>query len=72
MHLINPDNVLGLDKINIFHGDPNPANFMIKDGKLYIIDYGFAKIIDKKLYKKLRTNTPNNKFMILGFIIMSF
>ena len=58
-----------LDKINIFHGDPNPANFMIKDGKLYIIDYGFAKIIDKKLYKKLRTNTPNNKFMILGFIL---
>jgi len=58
-----------LDKINIFHGDPNPANFMIKDGKLYIIDYGFAKIIDQKLYKKLQTTVPNKKFMLLGFIL---
>lgn len=58
-----------LDKINIFHGDPNPANFMLKDGKLYIIDYGFAKITDTKLQVKLKTKTPNKKFMILGFIL---
>jgi len=58
-----------LDNINIFHGDPNPANFMFKNSKLYIIDYGFAKIIDQKLCKKLQTKTPNKKFMILGFIL---
>ena len=58
-----------LDANNIFHGDPNPANFMIKDGKLYIIDFGFSKEINKKLIKKLHTNTPNIDFMILGFIL---
>lgn len=58
-----------LDTINIFHGDPNPANFMIKNNKLYLIDYGFAKKIDDKLIEKHGTKTPNKRFMIIGLLI---
>ncbi len=54
-----------LDKIGIFHADPNPFNFMIKNGKIYIIDFGFAKKIDEKQNGK----NPNKNFMILGLLI---
>ena len=37
-----------LDEIGIFHGDPNPLNFMVTNNKVNIIDFGFAKEIDKK------------------------
>ena len=57
-----------LDKIGIFHNDPNIANFMIKDGTLYIIDYGFAKPIDERIIAKY-TKTPNKKYMIWGFLL---
>lgn len=39
-----------LDKCGIHHRDPNPCNFMYKGNKLYIIDYGFAKIVPKNLH----------------------
>jgi len=58
-----------LDRIKVFHGDPNPANFMVKGDKLYIIDYGFAQPIDEKLIKKYSTKTPNRKYMIWGFLL---
>jgi len=58
-----------LDKIKIFHGDPNPSNFMIKDKKLYLIDYGFAKKINDKLIEKHGTKEPNKQFMIIGLLI---
>jgi len=57
------------NKIKIFHGDPNPSNFMIKDKRLYIIDYGFAKEIDDKLIKKHGTKQLNKQFMIVGLLI---
>ena len=58
-----------LDKIKIFHGDPNPANFMEKDGKLYMIDFGFSQPINYKIIKKYKTTTPNKKYMIWGFLL---
>ena len=58
-----------LDRIGILHGDPNSTNFMIKGRKLYIIDYGFAKEIDKKLINKYGTNKLNRHLMIFGFIL---
>jgi len=62
--------VMTLDKIKVFHGDPNPLNFMVGNGEtLYIIDYGFGKKIDEKLVKKYGTKEINMKFMILGFIL---
>jgi len=57
-----------LDKIGIFHNDPNIANFMINDGKLYIIDYGFAKPINDRIISKY-TKLPNKKYMIWGFLL---
>lgn len=58
-----------LDEIKIFHGDVNPANYMLKGKTIYLIDYGLAKPIDKKLEKRLKTNTPNMTLMLIGFIL---
>jgi serine/threonine protein kinase len=49
-----------LDECGVFHGDPNPLNFMSKNGKWYIIDFGFAKPIKPG-------EKPNMKYMPLGF-----
>jgi predicted Ser/Thr protein kinase len=62
--------IKNLDKIGIFHGDPNPLNFMFKKGKLCIIDFGFAKKIDDNLIKNYNGEKKlNKKFMILGFML---
>lgn len=58
-----------LDNAFILHNDPNPLNFMLKEDKIYIIDFGFAKKIDSALIKKFKTDTPNMKFMVLGFLL---
>lgn len=58
-----------LDKIGVFHNDNNPANFMCKDDKIYLIDYGFAKEITPKLCKKLNTTEPNYKLMTVALIL---
>ena len=58
-----------LDQCKVFHADSNLINYMLKDDKIYIIDFGMSKLIDDKLIKKLNTNTPNLEFMNLGFIL---
>ncbi len=59
-----------LDRIQIFHADPSPLNFMLDaSGKLRIIDFGFAKHIDAKLQKEHGTTDVNMKFMPIGFIL---
>ena len=58
-----------LDEIGIFHADANILNYMIKDGKIYIIDFGMSKIIDDGLIKKLGTSTPNLNIMTLGLVL---
>ena len=58
-----------LDEIKIFHADPNPSNFMVRGKKLYIIDYGFGKKIDKRLVTKHGTENLNMHFMVLGFLL---
>ena len=57
-----------LDENKIFQTDPNILNYMIKNDKIYMIDYGMCKNIDKKLTKKLGTDKPNLKFTLLSFI----
>jgi serine/threonine-protein kinase len=57
-----------LDKIGIFHGDANLLNLMIKNNRLYIIDFGMAKEINEKLIFSMKTNSPNLIFMILAVI----
>jgi len=58
-----------LDEAKVFHADSNILNYMFKKNKLYIIDFGMAKLIDDKLIKKLGTPTPNISLMNLGFIL---
>lgn len=58
-----------LDQANVFQGDSNILNYMYKNKKLYIIDFGMGKFINEKLKKKLSTETPNLTIANLGFII---
>ena len=58
-----------LDEANVFHGDSNILNYMLKNDKIYIIDFGMSKLIDLKLKKKLKEERPNFTLMNLGFII---
>ena len=58
-----------LDKSGVFHGDSNILNYMFKDKKLYMIDFGMSKFIDDNLIKKVGTKNPNLDLMTLGFIL---
>jgi tRNA A-37 threonylcarbamoyl transferase component Bud32 len=58
-----------LDSVGVFHGDSNILNYMYKGRKLYIIDFGMSKEIDKTLIKKLGTKSPNLDIMTLGLIL---
>lgn len=58
-----------LDDIGVFHNDANLCNYMVKDKQIYIIDFGFAKEITPRLVKKMGTENPNSKIMLLGFIL---
>lgn len=58
-----------LDRAKVFHGDANLLNYMLKAGKVYMIDFGFSKEIDDKLIRKLKTSRPNSDIMLLGLII---
>lgn len=59
-----------MDSIGVFHGDPNPLNYMRnKRGKLYVIDFGMASRIDSRLKKKLFTENPNVDIMNLTMVL---
>ena len=58
-----------LDNCGVFHGDANIMNYMIKNKRLYIIDFGMAKEITNELQRKLGTSTPNIRIMTLGLIL---
>lgn len=58
-----------LDEIGIFHRDPNPLNVMTKDGKWYLVDYGFAVDCSEALKKKHGTSKLNYHFMTLGLLM---
>ena len=58
-----------LDEANVFHGDLNILNYMYKNRKLYIIDFGMYSYIDDCLKKKLETDTSNLTLMTIAMII---
>jgi len=58
-----------LDQTKVFHADSNILNYMLKNNKLYIIDFGMSRKIDEKLIKKLGDESPNLTFMTLGFVL---
>lgn len=55
-----------LDEVGIFMNDANPLNIMEKDGRLYIIDFGFAKYTSHKDLKKYRN--PNYQLMPVALL----
>jgi predicted Ser/Thr protein kinase len=58
-----------LDKVGVFHADSNILNYMMKDKKIYLIDFGFSKEITSRLCKKLGTDSPNMRMMTLGLVL---
>lgn len=58
-----------LDDASVFHGDSNILNYMLKNNRIYIIDFGMSKPIDDKFKKKLKEERPNFTLMNLGFIL---
>lgn len=36
----------------VFHADPHPGNFLVKDGELWVLDFGCTKKIPREFYRK--------------------
>lgn len=58
-----------LDEIGIFHNDSNLYNYMLKDKKLYIIDYGYSREINDRFIRKYGMKNPNMTLSLAMFII---
>jgi len=58
-----------LDEAKVYHNDANLYNYMVKEGQIYLIDYGFAREITPSLVKKLGTDRPNYVYMTVGLVI---
>jgi len=58
-----------MDDEKIFHSDVNPLNYMLKNDKVYVIDFGMSIVINNSLIKKLNTDTPNTDIMTLGITL---
>lgn len=40
-----------IHKLQVFHADPHPGNFLVKDGELWILDFGCVKEIDDDFHE---------------------
>lgn len=58
-----------MDEECIFHNDPNPLNYMLKNNKVFVIDFGMSKYINSSLRKKLNSDNPNTEIMTLGIVL---
>jgi hypothetical protein len=38
--------------LRVFHADPHPGNFLVKDGELWVLDFGCTKELDEVFYRK--------------------
>ena len=54
-----------LDKICVFQSDPNLLNYMVKNGKIYMIDFGAVQ--GPEAFTK--TPTPNMSIGLVAFIL---
>lgn len=36
----------------VFHADPHPGNFLVKEGQLWVLDFGCTKKISREFYRK--------------------
>ena len=39
-------------ELMLFHADPHPGNFLVKDGVLWVLDFGCTKKISEEFYRK--------------------
>lgn len=37
--------------LRVFHADPHPGNFLVKDGELWVLDFGCVKEVDDDFYE---------------------
>lgn len=57
-----------LDDASVLHSDMNPLNVMLdKKGRPWMIDFGFAKFVDKKVLKKYGKH-PNIAVTLWGLV----
>lgn len=54
-----------LDEGKVFHGDPNPLNFMRKKNRWYLVDYGMSQRVQGDFARQFGTN-PNQILMKQG------
>jgi predicted unusual protein kinase regulating ubiquinone biosynthesis (AarF/ABC1/UbiB family) len=38
--------------LRVFHADPHPGNFLVKDGHLWVLDFGCTKQLEEGFYRK--------------------
>jgi len=38
--------------LRLFHADPHPGNFLVKDGELWVLDFGCTKRISEEFYRR--------------------
>lgn len=41
-----------IHELNVFHADPHPGNFLVKDGELWVLDFGCTKSIEPEFYRR--------------------
>ncbi len=41
-----------IHELHVFHADPHPGNFLVKDGELWVLDFGCTKVIEPEFYRK--------------------
>jgi predicted unusual protein kinase regulating ubiquinone biosynthesis (AarF/ABC1/UbiB family) len=41
-----------IHELKLFHADPHPGNFLVRDGALFVLDFGCAKQLDEDFYRK--------------------
>lgn len=58
-----------LDKVGVLHGDVNLLNYMVKNGKLYIIDFGLSRRLTPDYKKRIGIENVNIVLSLLGFVL---
>lgn len=38
--------------LRVFHADPHPGNFLVKDGQLWVLDFGCTKQLEEVFYRR--------------------
>ncbi|MBS0659908.1 MAG: AarF/ABC1/UbiB kinase family protein [Verrucomicrobia bacterium] len=39
-------------RLHLFHADPHPGNFLVRDGRLWVLDFGCTKALPEDVYRR--------------------